>query len=300
MYQCSIDHNIILDAYSKNTNIKQIARDYKGQITENTIKQILSMHGILSWMTNPVPENIQNEIVELYAAHTPIQEIHNQLHLSKQTIGAILKSKNIIRKRTSKYIFDENYFEKIDSEHKAYWLGFLYADGYVNLKKIRFEFGLIDKDILEKFANDIGISKDKIKERQTKCNNKYFKSYRLTLESKKLVQDLINAGCMERKSFILKFPSFDIVPRNLMQHFIRGFYDGDGCHKAKSKTKCFIGTVSILDGIRKILREDTKIKGKMNITKSRNIYYLRFGISDTNILNEYMYNNCTIYLERKK
>lgn len=56
----------------------------------------------------------------------------------------------------------------------------------------------------------------------------------------------------------------------------------------------------MLDGIRKILREDTKIKGKMNITKSRNIYYLRFGISDTNILNEYMYNNCTIYLERKK
>ena len=33
---------------------------------------------------------------------------------------------------SKKYFYDDNYFEKIDSEDKAYYLGFLYADGYVN------------------------------------------------------------------------------------------------------------------------------------------------------------------------
>ena len=51
-------------------------------------------------------------------------------------------------------------FEKIDTEEKAYWLGFLYADGSVGSKDDRIELGLAEKDFhhIEKFRDFIGIN----------------------------------------------------------------------------------------------------------------------------------------------
>ena len=60
----------------------------------------------------------------------------------------------------SEYNYNEKYFEEINTERKAYWLGFLYADGYIEpiyrkekIKAYRIEVGLsiIDKNTLEKF-----------------------------------------------------------------------------------------------------------------------------------------------------
>lgn len=44
------------------------------------------------------------------------------------------------------YSLDENVFEVVDTEEKAYWLGFLYADGYVSDAKNDIEIGLAEKD----------------------------------------------------------------------------------------------------------------------------------------------------------
>lgn len=53
--------------------------------------------------------------------------------------------------------------------------------------------------------------------------------YRLACYSKKSYTDLINKGCGINKSLILKFPDETQVPQNLISHFIRGYFDGDGC-----------------------------------------------------------------------
>ena len=39
---------------------------------------------------------------------------------------------------------------------------------------------------------------------------------------------LIKKGIPEKKSYIVKFPSNKIIPNNLMSHFLRGVFDGDG------------------------------------------------------------------------
>ena len=44
--------------------------------------------------------------------------------------------------KKSKYIYDVDYFKKIDTIEKAYWLGFIYADGYVSVGKQNYEFGI--------------------------------------------------------------------------------------------------------------------------------------------------------------
>lgn len=63
----------------------------------------------------------------------------------------ILKDNNIKIisnvEKLRKYEIDENYFDIIDSEHKAYTLGFLYADGYNNEKKNIVKISLMEDDI---------------------------------------------------------------------------------------------------------------------------------------------------------
>jgi len=93
-------------------------------------------------------------------------------------------------------------FEHIDTEEKAYWLGFLYADGSVGSKEDKIELGLAEKDLhqIEKFRNFMGIS-NKIGYRESS------KSYRMSFRSDKCKQDLINKGCVPKKSLILKYPT---------------------------------------------------------------------------------------------
>ena len=53
---------------------------------------------------------------------------------SPKTIYDIVKRKGIKKIANKKYDVNENYFSSIEGEERAYWLGFLYADGYVRIK----------------------------------------------------------------------------------------------------------------------------------------------------------------------
>ena len=66
-----------------------------------------------------------------------------------------------------------------------------------------------------------------------------------------MFNDLIKQGCVPNKSLILTFPNKYQVPKNLINHFIRGYFDGDGSIYEYSKTHAgsisFIGTESVLN-----------------------------------------------------
>jgi len=76
-----------------------------------------------------------------------------------------LKKKNIIvmKKRSKNITFDESYFECVDTEYKAYFLGFISADGCVRqrtkkCKLLSININKKDIDILEKFKVAINFS----------------------------------------------------------------------------------------------------------------------------------------------
>lgn len=189
-------------------------------------------------------------------------------------------------------------FEKIDTEEKAYWLGFLYADGSVGSTDNRIELGLaeIDKNHIEKFKNFIGLD-NKISYREKS------KSYRYAFKDKIFKEILIKQGCVPKKSLILKFPTEEQVPNNLIRHFIRGYFDGDGCfcHTKECFEASFIGTE---DFIKTCL---TKLPNNLNISLSIKDVHRRDGAkkygfySYNDVLNflSFMYDDCHIYLERK-
>ena len=188
-------------------------------------------------------------------------------------------------------------FEIIDTEEKAYWLGFLYADGSVSSTDNRIELGLAEKDLnhIEKFKEFIGVP-NKISYRpQTK-------SYRYSFKSIPCKEDLIKQGCVPKKSLILKFPTEQQVPNYLIKHFIRGYFDGDGWFSNTSS--CFqvgiIGTENFIKGFLNIIEIQNKNNKIFTVHREDGAKrYVFSGLNDvTNFLN-WIYKDSTIYLDRK-
>ena len=188
-------------------------------------------------------------------------------------------------------------FEKIDTEEKAYWLGFLYADGSVGSKEDKIELGLAEKDLkhIEKFKTFMNIN-NKISYREKT------KSYRMSFRSAKCKQDLINKGCIPKKSLILDFPNENQVPKHLIRHFIRGYFDGDGWFT--NTESCFqigiIGTENFINGFLNSIENTNKDNKIFDVHRKNGAKRYVFGAYDDvlNFLN-WIYKDSNIYLERK-
>ena len=123
-------------------------------------------------------------------------------------------------------MFDEHKFEKIDTEEKAYWLGFLDADGCIHNGR-NYDYG-IELGLQEQDYSHLVKFKDFIEKDNKICYREKINSYRYQFKNKTMNKDLINLGCVPHKSLILKFPDEDQVPDNFLIPFIRGYFDGDG------------------------------------------------------------------------
>ena len=219
--------------------------------------------------------------------------------------------------QSKKYNCNENYFELIDTEDKAYWLGFLYADGYIQNKtnngNRKLGISLSKKDIehLNKFNKCIE-SNYKIKEYKVgKSGYVEGSPYcRLLITSKKMTDDLIDKGCVEHKTNIIKFPTKEQVPKELIRHFIRGYFDGDGsiyyikgCKTIEQYSIDFLGTDDFLIGIMNTLINEGIINRKYKFEKRREgqiVSRFRFGGNGAVLrFCHYIYDNTTIYLDRK-
>lgn len=111
----------------------------------------------------------------------------------------------------------------------AYVLGFFAADGTMiaNRRGAHFiEFHITDRDILFQIREAVG-SNHKIGIRNRNTEEKKWKiGYRLQLGSKEWFADLERLGFSSNKSLVLAFPR---IPKDHLAHFIRGYFDGDGC-----------------------------------------------------------------------
>ena len=197
-------------------------------------------------------------------------------------------------------MFDNCIFDKIDTEEKAYWLGFLEADGCVHSGNgdFRIELGLKAEDYhhLEKFKKFIG-KNNKISWRAST------KSYRFNFRDKKIHSDLIRLGCVPKKSLILNFPNESQVPDNLLKHFIRGYFDGDGSFwfEGKQFGLNILSSSSFLNGLKKRIKIFSDISiYPVHYERPNGAYRIQTGSSDViNAFLEWIYKDSNIYLDRK-
>jgi LAGLIDADG endonuclease len=131
-----------------------------------------------------------------------------------------------------KYKVNHEYFDKIDSEYKAYMLGLIYADGSVKQPKgnrqMRLDIALQEEDgyILDKFSDEVCGGAKYLLNPLSVSSRGWKKRAFVYITSNNLCQKLIDLGCNIRKSIIgMQFPDID---KKYHKDFIRGFMDGDG------------------------------------------------------------------------
>lgn len=224
----------------------------------------------------------------------------------------------------SKYTYNKNFFEVIDNEVKAYWLGFLYVDGCIErlfrnekLKAMTLELNIQsgDKGHLFKFLKDIE-SNVPIVDKINKIKDKEYSSCKVRVNNTNICRDLIKLGCIPQKSLILKFPTLNQVPKHLVLHFIRGYFDGDGCvsynenpyiDKRNNKSYInknliisFVGTYEFLQSLSSLLEEYGITCGDIKHGNCGKAFELRI-YRNNNIYNfhKLLYDNASVFLKRK-
>ena len=262
---------------------------------------------------NKVPEETQNKIINDYKNGKSLRQIEKDYGVARTTVSKFLTKigvKNTVGNHHRTYYHNEDYFEVIDNEHKAYWLGFMFADGYISNNDNRYgedQFGisLAKEDIqtLYQFKQDINAT-NPIHEYERK-NNIGQPLCRIQLTSQKTVDDLINKGCIKQKSHILNPPKN--ISNELLPHFLRGFFDGDGSI-IKTKSKYNIKTdgysYSINITTTKDMAEWIQAYVEMGsvVKESRREYTWYYSLGGhIQVINFYhlLYDNATIYMGRK-
>jgi hypothetical protein len=245
------------------------------------------------------------EIIDKFKSGRNCSDIAKDYNVEYYIITKILLDNGIIIDQSlikRKFSVNDNYFDKIDTEDKAYWLGFLYGDGCIG--KTRVGLGLKESDLshIEKFANALDYN-GTITLVEKIMRNKSFYSHRVSISSRRLAQKLREFGCYSRKTFILRPPKLNI---NLERHFWRGLVDADGSlyYGNKSLGIHLLGTKYILDGfIQFLYRNDYKHNiNTRRISHLKHDRILQVSVLGNNrarwIVN-LLYNNSKIYLDRK-
>lgn len=243
--------------------------------------------------------DLMNNIFDLYKSGKSSTYISNELGLSQYIILKCLKDNNIERRSRTNNV-NENYFSSIDTQEKAYLLGYLFADSCVRYNTIKRYYGVIlkihEKDIhiLEFMKKEMGCDNSTFKkEKGSNCTS-------LTISSKKIAEDLIKLGCTTKKSLTLKFPNIESKYYN---SFIHGYFDGDGSIYTFKNQIHFklLGTYSFLTSISKYF-EKYGILYRVEKYPNSNIYQYRvFSKKSIEKIYNILYKDTSnTFLERKK
>ena len=250
-----------------------------------------------------------NNILYLYCDEMKsMRKIADYYHVNVSVIKRILKEHDITIRDNNLYKsknINENYFKEIDSEDKAYFLGLIYADGCVtrNNKTFSIKLNESDEDIIYKMRECFESEHSIVHAVNTNGFSNYTKYSMLSINNENFVSHLIDKGVVMNKSKVLKFP-YNKIPEELIRHFIRGYFDGDGSvyYTYHEDVICisFVGTEDMLNGILKYLKKVCGTDAHLHKYKNKEIYDLKIGGNNQvkKIFN-YLYDDTSYYLNRK-
>ena len=234
---------------------------------------------------------------KLYNNGYTTYQIEAELGIAAETVQRWMRKAGIIRHRgPQSKVQNENFFETIDNEEKAYYLGWLMADANLSITNgqysLKIHIGNKDSCVIEQFLRDINASYIPY----NKTNKEGYESVYISITSIQMCKDLMNYGIQPRKSGNEIFPE---IPLELEKHFIRGYFDGDGitCIK-KEKRSGFIAPHNVLEEIQARLNTDYKMRHCGSETSG--VEYFQSGKKFSKKLYDYIYTDATIWMPRKR
>ena len=299
--------NEIIGMKQNGISNKTIAEKYG--VSASTINRALLSNGIRKRQIRT--ERDYEEMISLYKRGKTLKEISLRFHINEATLSKEFKKRNVHIKSMSeckrKYTLNENYFDKIDTQNKAYLLGWLWSDGHNCLQNraIIISLQAQDKYILDLFNKELESNHPLYfvnRSKDTDYNRK--NQYRLQIVNKHLSKTLLDLGMDHDKGLTAKFPT--VLQDDMMPHFIRGLFDGDG-YISKNLNDCrmnITGTIWVCKSIQKILKEKIDVNSYITIPHNkvdkptRTLYIA--GRRQLQKIYNYLYSDANNYLIRKK
>lgn len=255
-------------------------------------------------------DKICKQALEEYL-NTPEEErsltkLGSKYNIKRQTLSERFKKWGYeIVNQQNRCRLNDKAFDNISSEEQFYWLGFMYADGNIAHEGNRIEIRLSikDKEHLEKFRKFLNLSTEI---RTGVCNGNGF--CHLSVRNKHMWNTLNSLGCTPKKSLTLQFPSMSLFKRKEdILHFIRGYVDGDGClttylnaKKTSIRTELsLVGTESFLNSVNNLFQNKGYIQNKSSEGWDNKSFSLSFSNVPSRQIARYLYEDATVYLNRK-
>lgn len=260
---------------------------------------------------NKLTQSNKEEIVNLYYNEKELsfKDIAVKANVSERAVSRVLQEANINTRLKNKYIIEnEDYFDCIDTEFKAYILGFICADGYVGTHD-DFCFVLSDNhienyNILEHFKNELGINID-IQHRHSKDG---YGNYTFKFSNAHIVDSLIKLGITHNK--LETRHNIPDISCELIRHFIRGLFDGDGSickywdntDQRERIELSFLGNPNLVSQVAQLIEQkcNTQIFSYKNVRRIKNLYKISSrGLKNISLVRDYLYSESNYYLDYK-
>lgn len=248
------------------------------------------------------------EFASLYRSGLTVRDIVDRFGCTQKTVDGYLNAAGVERRgvdsRFRKHELNERYFEKINTEDKAYWLGFVLADGNVHGNRLTIGLAEVDVQHLRKFLLAVGSSSSVIFSRSSGYTDRM--QTRVRVNSRHMMSDLLALGVTPRKSATACAP-LDRIPEPLHKHFWRGVVDGDG-HVSKPTPESQSPTVNLV-GPRVLCEQFKAWVQTLGPTQNKvcrkrdckDLWVVSFSRRELShrILQE-LYEGCSVALDRKE
>ena len=257
-----------------------------------------------------ITEELKQEIIKYYLSQPmTLKQVEDKYELSHPTISKILTDiPKYTKAKLNNPNMKEHFFQEINCEENAYFLGLLISDGNIfkddtgRQASISITLNLKDEYILEKFKE--------VLQTNTSIGHDGRGCSQIAVRSNIMAEDLAKYGVIPRKSYNTYLPQ---VSNQYMWHLIRGIFDGDGSILAKPNPNndghnrflhsiSFCGTHQLMDDISNYIFNNLNLKQKPTVYdyKDRQLSELKIqNKDDIYLFGTYMYQNATIFLDRK-
>lgn len=197
-----------------------------------------------------------------------------------------------------RYTANESFFSSVDTEEKAYVLGFVATDGHVSEDGVRWTLQASDMPILERIREAMGSNHPIKPLRMKNSGGTVTDGVYMTIYSKRLVSDLRALGMEKDKTRTVQ-PWTGSA--NLQHHYWRGCMDGDGwlIRHARGFTAGFSGNEQMVKGFRDFILARTNRNA--NVRPIGSIFRVEYsGVRPPKDVARTLYENASIFLPRKK
>lgn len=257
-------------------------------------------------------EQVQ-KIITMFNEKLNMTKIGKVFGVTGPVITRVLLENGLTPKQR-RYDVNEEYFDNVDTEEKAYWLGFLAADGCVRRRvnndtgktrgdSIVLKLSVMDEDHIVRFKNQISpnskISYYTSKTITKKGNLSISNACTVRINSNKLVQSIIKLGVTPKKTFTIDKPN---IEEKYYKHFIRGFFDGDGCahlaYRTNNNPRLYFSIACASDKLKSFFIEELNKLG-IEFYQDNLSIFIKKHISNY-LFYHYLYDEATVFLKRKK